>query len=1599
MQARHSSPLHKNTAYFRGLFQILQSSFICTTATTPKDFGTDALLSKDFHVDEQCYVINIKRESLLFPGLQNESIAGNLRENENYMGLIDAFHEADADVDIDLRTETRSIREYLENVCQDMAFSLKQAIAYALRFKRLFQSLEGRQQLVRVKLQVVLIILNAYPDSNGLLVFFSDKSDFIMDVISIVQNKMQFHGDNFHIPLDILLKAIQCLESMIGPQDFASSIFSRYPWMMQSLGINRGQYMGLSPCLLRSACALLVSMEQRQALDREITKAYVALNSSDNDCSELLWAEHVLMFLLNLVNHFTAVPSLTENGLIASLLSVLKIRPVWCRSFHLTNCEILIIEIIETAITNHAPALASFRDHGGVAVILERLLSEVISFERATLLSEGMAQRLPSHLDVFIQELFSVLSVINQDMPADHLDAHELQQLYKSTSFSRCLESICNSPLKFSNSIVCAVLSFLNEVVGSDPSPPTLVAHVIANGLAATALRMFEISGVELHGDMLLALLNFCYTISLTSEGLNLVESLNPFRHVFAALRNADYVYPRARTLMHGLPKQLGAGAEELLRHYPSLTSLCFSEWIKSSEAVLGSLQSQHSPQLTDACVRLSSEYCLHMQFLYNLVSFLEPLLLRQSSVQHFLSKGGYMLCMRAIQLASGGPGELLSSAACIIESSSTNFGYVSVVNLLQHCVEHMAEVDAVGLCRQVFHSIKLSMTHLAVAVDAYADDVHSAQPGEVPFFPDIDFDIVFLQHFGNETTLRIDRLLDTVSRAPLHLDPNQMFLKSYENVLRTVVVLSHMLSFLGTCLSDGQLRSNCIDILSNTQVMNVMEALLKSVYVPIQKELARVSLGAVLPTKNTMIKLHPSYRLLIVCSEGAIVRESADDSSKKVCKLYRGVTLDAYERRCGANGSGMLKYRTALGWISLYRSSTSAALPSAEAQVQVVGVFAKDDGAAGIEITENAAKIQSTKDVNDFQRYAAVSARRAGSSVLAHFHSAIQANVMNLLAKNMSNGELGTVVTVDFHKFVPNFVHSTWSVLDTILSLSHDAVFIAPLDSWWSCAENESVTEAKVQMNEKYFVDFHRIPSYSSFGVDKVLLAVKAVELCCVILFENRRGSKVDLNIPMAFTMIYRQHLFERLMQSISTLFLVSYYQFDSNSLRDLGSLSHDDYLLSFPDNFHFISDDELDVLFDQLMALTSTVTEYADAMQRLEYVKYRMLLRNRRLLAFSNLESAVEMLRVLLTSLKQLDSVNYDMTKLCGPNCCYDQYVFRRQILLICGRYLPSFWSNKLLHTLSPPLIRSILELMGMYLSTLDDVIKFPLQHDVINGSNPTTRSKSLGKKRGVDRSHMAGDFASFLQHHMGLAFGGSTQSSSAVAAPIAIANDAMQSQGAVVASESTVSQLEEMGFSRRVIMHAVSLLHSNEVGELIPFLLENPFLADDLQDNPQRTSASVDGPAGEEAESTGGSEMTGENLTSAVAIGIASPNSCDQQSSGIVITERQLTDGMTSKLDEMSAMMSWWLWDEVPVESEQMNESVFEKLQWRIMSMNDLAHEKTCLHEILRYVYNTIPGLLVHLIKLGYNCAWAVSFMDSESMQNSTRELFTVMVCLDK
>ena len=193
---------------------------------------------------------------------------------------------------------------------------------WRIRMQRMLRTLEGRVVILTAQYLSVLSLLSCHPSSNILSHFFQDKTDLLCDFIYMMRTGKQsschyysliysfthsFTNSRLDVicllaslscslvlcltsssilittgpgsseysqqpstasstntpttPLSLRVLACECLTAIVSSRDSSSvSVMGKFSWLQSDLGVARGHYMGLLPCLLRSATSFIQSL-------------------------------------------------------------------------------------------------------------------------------------------------------------------------------------------------------------------------------------------------------------------------------------------------------------------------------------------------------------------------------------------------------------------------------------------------------------------------------------------------------------------------------------------------------------------------------------------------------------------------------------------------------------------------------------------------------------------------------------------------------------------------------------------------------------------------------------------------------------------------------------------------------------------------------------------------------------------------------------------------------------------------------------------------------------------------------------------------------------------------------------------------------------------------------------------------------------------------------------------------------------------------------------------------------------------------------------------------------------------------------------------
>ena len=267
------------------------------------------------------------------------------------------------------------------------------------RFSCMLGNEKGRVQLITIQYQAVMALLCCHADITGLSNFFQDKARLLADFVELIRTGPGNQAyDPSILPLEIRVLACRCLVAlvdthqddnfnMVGPV----SVMGRFSGLQHDLGVNRGQYMGMLPCLLRASSAFLTNLSSDGAdylnsgsMDVVLSEASglrgFSQQTAKDEARHLAWIEQILILTEALVGTPTGsvLPALTDNGFLISLMTVLKLpRRNGRHDNQRAFIDSIIVSILDRAVCYLPASLHVFSRQKGAKLCLGRVLWEL----------------------------------------------------------------------------------------------------------------------------------------------------------------------------------------------------------------------------------------------------------------------------------------------------------------------------------------------------------------------------------------------------------------------------------------------------------------------------------------------------------------------------------------------------------------------------------------------------------------------------------------------------------------------------------------------------------------------------------------------------------------------------------------------------------------------------------------------------------------------------------------------------------------------------------------------------------------------------------------------------------------------------------------------------------------------------------------------------------------------------------------------------------------------------------------------------------------------------------------------------------------------
>ncbi len=1305
----------------------------------------------------------------------------------------------------DIISDNRGIKDIIDDA--GISYDFKFTLMWKIRIQRLLsRGRDGRILALIVQYQAILVLLTSHSDPSALAHFFQDKVDLLHDFIYFVRSGPgsvdydKDRSDNNEIPLKLRVTACNCLNAIISARNSASiSVLGRFSWVLNDLGINREHFMGLVPCLLRSSSSFLVSLLQVSPASTIQLDDSINSQGLGND-ERVRWIESIYSLTSALISFTSALPILVDNGMISSLLPILKCKVDSTKSIQIIQLMTGVIQLLDSAIAHHNQALTIFKEQNGPEILIESLHSILTQLNlqgdiifKGLILEEGVAKSdstetdknerkvrqsrsskkpkttgesedinmdlqmdggeppviIPMAVKVYINQLLSVMSSYIHDSRQDGGD-NNLPQLIKGANLTECLHILLRNSTHMTPIVMCACFHLLTAMINDDPTPPSILTHLFSNGivyLSISILPKYHIHrklSLLAHPELLMNICSLISSISLTQDAVKLVTQLNPFSYMFNIFHSDELYTAIALNNISGnysdFPSSLGSSLEELIRHnevmMPYIVAGIISE-MKGISLLIGEYIANNSTH---------SGPNTHLRvFAYwqSLLVCLEPIFTRKQSVDFFVAENGIQLLLDMLYDSLSYPNKYILISLCSAVNPSTySIGHYPLTSAIAQTLSKICESSSKSFNNLVLDRIFLVFDSLELSYTKYKA-LHNI-PSETSGMETKS--VIAGKKRGSkkndasklkEENVSFNGLLSSVSRDQVY------------DVLEENVSLTPHLEALSSLLRDFVNVGYLLDALSTTlQPLNnrqLNHAQLKSIVDDFNCE----------KYSNALKRITGLY--IAVANEISASKNSpmSLDNNKKVNLIYKLLIINqdgVVIRETIEDGSSKVgKFEHGLivdAYERVYAGSTIVKYRTKSGWISIMrSQSAIDQQVEIVGIKKNILNEYVLGDDNKEislsaklarERICNVSLQLGAFNALYHVHIATK-RLMCSISK-LFIPQLDSIGSSKAYVPKPSMLY-----IDTVNKLLTDLVpslDYPKLLQWCKPVQGDPIVPVELD-----------IPSMADFNNQKAFTTIQLVEFCFSLFFDERR-SKIDSNVLMMHYVCNPGadgvSLFEKIIMSTVSLFLCA--------LDDVGNV----------DESSFVSDINVE----------------------------KRLRSERKMVAISTMDSIVELWRYLFLYYFSTNNEKNDRAIMYHADETHDYNPFstKRCLCVKLCYILSRLWLHSGIRKLPQTIIRSILDVIYqtsnslMYLQVCPTHLPAP------------TRS--------------AGDL-----NRMNLPLTSIQYTRNRTTLPQPLRQDFQP-------SEEVVSLLVDMGFDRNGIIQAAQLYRSNDIETLSSHLCEFPY-----------------------------------------------------------------------------------------------------------------------------------------------------------------------------
>lgn len=1490
----HSTALHKNPAYCDTLFTVIDAV---------KDLSKDSYISIETfaasRIDLFTSVLSLDLGTLLPEG---DNLDVDVDDNVEIL----KFNSDDTITDyVDLVEDERSNFEIVNDEKLKVPAQLRLLFLWRMRLIRLRLRNASKWYYYEAFYSAITILLCCYQDTYHLTSYFHDKFEILKDFTYLLRSSPGTDSFNANIPLKLRLLASNSLQALFASEEnIETGIFGRLLHLQHSLGLNRGQYMGLIPNLLRSSALYLVSISE------------LNVNAEPNTLQheeQLLWIESIFLLTISALEFAETGQFLPENGLLTSLIEILKIPPFKNKSKLLTFIDSVIIITADTCLSI-GQVCSSFIRQDGVDYVLNRLHYEIDNLNLVNCASSlgdvtdalAVSTKLSSNVNreggsfsfyecfdkkvafarPAIYNIFSLLHIVLERGLQDS-NEHKVSQLFKSPIFVTCLQVIYSNVGIFSTRLVDMVDSLLSNMINSDPATPAMLNHLINNHVIELVLKSFIEDNVNYPNDddfqsfiqskykivftegFLTDRVNLFFFISLTSEGIDLIKSLDPFPTLFDIFCDKYYYFPSNKLMTLSLAKSLGGCLEEILRHYPTLLSLILDSIINSINSLINK-----SVDIVLSTLEMNEEYLGILHSLTCLLYCLHPLLNKDQTLSYFISCNGIGLLCQLFRVVLGPKRYFLANLGCAVNSTAHFVGYTQLVSVLELCCSIISSKKSSDFIKTIADILDRELDVLARNVHNYwihYGSISTKQSSSSTVKTTSVVEDGLDNNIGENENLMlpISWRVNGIKLSDIVLTVNQLLLSDYEVVnsgdgvlpkklqdfaviAKSLVTISYLLNTLfppAVRIASYQPAPNSTleSQLKNEKLFEIVSFLIKDVFVSSQFEISRHTQSTMyshikyLENEAAKIKkkIHPIYKILITSDKGVWVRCEKDklpnvnnyypinddiniysntNNTRKLHLLPKGTIINAYERKQLGNRS--LLYRIDDGWISSLKRTSSS-----EPHFEVIDVLPKPQDQIKIEdeIVSKGRVFSKTSCYDTESRTLGdISASRAGYLSLFHISYSIRI-MMESISKTVVQSLPGTLSPQRYSTTTlpkPQLVRNLFILISCFESISSKLCEINPLMNQFSKSlsvldsgnyEASSTELAKQKFGDimENKIEIERFKNGNIFSHEQFTAYPLPLSLeNCSISFVYLTLTTIEMLTDMLFISKTTAAT-----PSYEVNILLLLHLFYSNN-RILENLLQASVLV-------FISGYDVGKLSELAGCKVSPEDNSVESLEcGLTLEHYLSVLNDRQKFSIESSNGLIDFWNKIIGYLThQLTPVDKNLMKMVMPDRFFDPYVLKRHLSKVLSKYMVGniIACPEKLRTMPFSIVKQVLDVILNLLKAIQEVKSAPVS---------SHKSSALTKLNSSTSSNNANMNSSTISH-------ANVSRSASAPEPVRIAPSFHHSTmtphpppglSTYVPKLQTLQALEEMGFPRNSIFRAMHNLQTNNIDRLAVYLSDS-------------------------------------------------------------------------------------------------------------------------------------------------------------------------------